>query len=71
MRLIITCAHSSLISNSACMLYPPSERSATVQLADMLFSLHVCLCVSVCVHSYLDASISQTVWDRDLVPITH
>jgi len=30
-----------------------------VKLADILFSL--CVCVSVCVHSYLDANILKTV----------
>jgi len=40
-----------------------------VKLVDILFSL--CVCVCVCEHSYLDANISKTVWDRDLVPITH
>jgi len=44
-----------------------------VKLADILFSrMSVCVSVRPSVRTqYLDASISKTVTDRGLVPITH
>jgi len=48
------------------LLCPPSERSETGGHTVFTF-----VRVSIREHSYLDANIPKTVWDRGLVPISH
>ena len=63
------CLSSVQISNELWdLLYPPSERSETGGYTVLLAFPSVR--PSLCTHSYLDANISKTVWDRRLVPIT-
>jgi len=53
-------------SQGISLLCPPSEQSETGR-----YTVFTYVCVCVCTYSYLDANISKTIWDRDLVPITH